>query len=471
MRRGVLGCRLRDRTCRDGGVRELDGPADDRVEHVVVEGLDDALHDLAGVQGPRVVHGREDAVEPQGGVQAVAHLVDRLDEERDAAQGEELALERDEDAVRRGERVDGEQAERRLAVDEDEVVVVRHLAEHAREDLLASDLVDEVDFGSGQVDVRGNDVEHRHVRRLDDLARVLHGAHEQVVDRGDVVRADAEAGGQGALRVEVDGEDLAAVLGQRGAEVDRRRGLADAALLVAERDDASRTVAVEFLGHGELPHGPTGGADRGLAGAGGARRVRPHPVIVPACPARPGPHRRGAASPDRRTTGPQPDRRTRVVPPVRARTGVTLAAAPPACCPPGRRSRGRPSSAAAAGRPGPARPPGRVRGAAPTRRSVRRPRNGRGGRRATARRGRPPVRRRRSRRTPAPPPGPRSRASRAGPARSPTPRAGAGRTRSVPSGRGRRAASPRSPRPSPRGVRPPAPVARSRPRSASPPPR
>ena len=51
-----------------------------------------------------------------------------------------------------------------------------------------------------------------------------------------------EADRQRALRVEVDEQHLAAVLGQRGAQVDRGRRLADAALLVAHRDDPGRAV-------------------------------------------------------------------------------------------------------------------------------------------------------------------------------------------------------------------------------------
>ena len=80
--------------------------------------------DLAAVQGAGVVHRGEDAVDLQARVEPVADLVDRLDEQGDAAQGEELALQRDDHAVRGGQRVDGEQAERGLAVDEDDVVVV-----------------------------------------------------------------------------------------------------------------------------------------------------------------------------------------------------------------------------------------------------------------------------------------------------------------------------------------------------------
>ena len=52
-----------------------------------------------------------------------------------------------------GERVDGEQAEGRLTVDGDHVVVVRGPAGGMRQHLLPGDLTDELDLGRRQVDV------------------------------------------------------------------------------------------------------------------------------------------------------------------------------------------------------------------------------------------------------------------------------------------------------------------------------
>ena len=74
---------------------------------------------------------------------------------------EELALQRDDDAVRGGQGVDGEQTERGLAVDEDDVVVVDDGAQHPGEDLLAGHLADELDLGGRQVDVGRHEVEVR----------------------------------------------------------------------------------------------------------------------------------------------------------------------------------------------------------------------------------------------------------------------------------------------------------------------
>ena len=86
--------------------------------------------------------------------------------------------------------------------------------------------------------------------------------HQQVVDGlVQLVVRHAQTGGQRALRVQVHQQHPPAVLGQRGAQVDRRRGLADAALLVAHRDDLGRAVARSRLGVRDRPRRPAGQAD------------------------------------------------------------------------------------------------------------------------------------------------------------------------------------------------------------------
>src|ERR671913_2090225 len=50
LRRLVVGRELGDGRRRDGGVGELDGAGDHRLEHLLTEGVDDALEHLTGVQ-------------------------------------------------------------------------------------------------------------------------------------------------------------------------------------------------------------------------------------------------------------------------------------------------------------------------------------------------------------------------------------------------------------------------------------
>jgi hypothetical protein len=107
--------------------------------------------------------------------------------------------------VRGGERVDGEQTQRRLAVDEHDVVVVQHRLEHAGERLLAGHLVHQLHLGRGQVDVAGQQIHPRDAGLEHDVVDGDRLLHEQVVDGAvELQRVDAEADRQGALRVEVD---------------------------------------------------------------------------------------------------------------------------------------------------------------------------------------------------------------------------------------------------------------------------
>src|ERR687897_1009733 len=243
------------------GVRELHGPRDDRVEHLVAEVVDDACDDLARVQRPAVVHRREDAIDLQPRVEPIGDLLDRLHEQRYPAHREELALERDDDAVCRRQCVDRQESQRRLAVDEHDVVVVEDGAQDTREDLLAGDLTDELDLRGRQVDVRGEDVEIVDLAPLDDGIDVVAALGEQVVD-GDVelLGGDAQADRQRTLRVEVDEQDTPAHLREGGAEVDRRRRLPDAALLVAHGDDAGGSVRGQRCRFGEVGEWPAGRA-------------------------------------------------------------------------------------------------------------------------------------------------------------------------------------------------------------------
>jgi len=152
----------------------------------------------------------------------------------EAAHREVLALDRHDHLVGGGERIDGQQAEARRRVDADVVVVAVDLAEGLLERALAADLGAHGDLGAGQVDRGDGDV---------DLAMCDYLGDRQVVDEHvvhallDLVRVDALAHGQVALRVEVDAEHAVAQLRQCHRQVEGRGRLGDAALLVGEADD------------------------------------------------------------------------------------------------------------------------------------------------------------------------------------------------------------------------------------------
>ena len=106
------------------------------------------------------------------------------------------------------------------------------------DDALASHRRGEFEFRAGEVEAAG---EERDVRLLRLPHRVAEGAvvGEDVVERlAGVEQVDAEVDGQVGLRIAVDEENPAAVLRQRRPEIGDGGRLADAPLVVENRDHA-----------------------------------------------------------------------------------------------------------------------------------------------------------------------------------------------------------------------------------------
>ena len=189
-----------------------------------------------------VVHGQHDAVDGELRIERRLHLLDGLEQLRQTFEREELALQRHQDRVRRRHRVDGEQIERRRAIDQHVAVVGvrrRRCVFSARERVAQPEgavaRLADLELEAGEIQRRGRDVQPRHRGRND---RVAHRrlADQHVIGRAVAVAAvDAETGRGIALRIEIDDQHALADRRERGAEIDRRRGLADAALLVGER--------------------------------------------------------------------------------------------------------------------------------------------------------------------------------------------------------------------------------------------
>ena len=178
------------------------------------------------------------------GLSVRAHLLHRLQQLRQAFEREELALQRHQDRIRRRHRVDGEKIERRRTIDQHiGVIGVRRDVGVQRRDRIAQPeravaRRSQFELEAGEIHGRGRDMQPRHRGRHHRVAQ-RRFADQHVIGRAVAVAAiDAEAGRGVALRIEIDDQHALADRGQRGAEIDRGGGLADAALLVGERQDA-----------------------------------------------------------------------------------------------------------------------------------------------------------------------------------------------------------------------------------------
>ena len=219
--------------------------------------VDPVAHEAAHVAGhllgevvAAIEHGQHDAVHLQHRVEAAAHPLDGPQQQAQAFEREELALQRDQHGVRRRQRVDGQQPKRRRAVDQDVVVGAAERGEGVTQAVGAARVADQLDFCRRQIHGRGHEIDLGHLGgQHGGVERRPRGAARRRRSARRLGTRDAETRAGIALRVEVDDQDAAAGRAQGGAQIDRGRGLADTALLV--RDG-------EYPGAGEVAaHGTT----------------------------------------------------------------------------------------------------------------------------------------------------------------------------------------------------------------------
>ena len=191
--------------------------------------LAEGLVGLARVDRSHVGDVEQDAEPLELGVERVAGQLDHLKRLLDPLQREVLGLAAEQGLVGRDERVHGQQAESRRAVDHHDVVVLADLGDRLAQGQLPPDPAGQGDLGLGQAQV-GRD--HRVVNRLGGGA----APGEHVTDRRVGLGVDVEVVGEVALRVEVDRQDAQAGHAEGLHDVAYRGGLSGSALLAEDRD-------------------------------------------------------------------------------------------------------------------------------------------------------------------------------------------------------------------------------------------
>ncbi len=229
------------------------------------------------------------------GIERRAHLLHRLQQLRQTLEREELALQRHQDRIGGGHRVDGEKIERRRTVDQHiGVIGVRRDVGVQRGDRVAQPECaagrrSQFELEARQIHGRRRDMQPRHRGRHHRFAQGRL-ADQHVIGRAVAVAAiDAEAGGGVALRIEIDDQHALADRRERGAEIDRGGGLADAALLVGQRQDArmagqSRRLILLInlinYGHARVPWALADGSRRSMRSSS---TIQPCPPVRLEC--------------------------------------------------------------------------------------------------------------------------------------------------------------------------------------------
>ena len=198
----------------------------------------DLLHDVLRQTGLSVHHREDDAVEVEGRIHRRADAVDRTRDEGEAVHRQELGLDRNQHAIGRDERARHDDAERRRAVEDDVVEGPSglHRLEGVADHLETVGTRAELELGTRKVDLGRDDVQVVPLGRLDDVLDGLLAQKDGI--QGDaLLLLEPETEGRMRLGIEVDDEDGPLARGQRRRQVHNRRRLADAALLVRNRND------------------------------------------------------------------------------------------------------------------------------------------------------------------------------------------------------------------------------------------
>ena len=218
---------------------EADGAGDDGFVNDIPEV---AAHFFfhGGIQVRAAVkHREEKAGDREGGIRAAgADAVGHLHEESKALEGVILALDGDENLIRRSEGVRHEDAERGRAIHEDVVeetlfaealeasAQAHHMVVHARD----------FDFGPGEVEVRGDEGKVFDAGGNDEFGGGFLTDESRVDARIFVFLAVENACGA-ALGVDIHEQDAGFFLRKGGGQIDAGGGLSDPSFLVRDGDD------------------------------------------------------------------------------------------------------------------------------------------------------------------------------------------------------------------------------------------
>ena len=189
-----------------------------------------------------VVHREYDALQFDLRVNSCTDRLDGAHDLAEAFEREKLALQRNDHRIRSGERIDGEKAQRGRAIDQDiaRLDADGGLAEFLNgvgEPVMAALGVDQFDFRAGEIDAGGGEQQPRNIGFRHRRFEAVFPAKNVISGDAAVRRRNPKTGRGVALRVEIDEQDFFAHRGERGREIDRGRGFADAAFLVGDGEN------------------------------------------------------------------------------------------------------------------------------------------------------------------------------------------------------------------------------------------
>ena len=219
-----------------GRFAQADAAGDNGLIDLAGEVFPQGLLHVFGEARPPVVHGQQQSLQLQTGVQPLLDQADGVHQVAEALQGVKFALHRHQNPVRRAQGVQGQQFQTGRAVDQDVFILVLDGFQLAFQQELPALHVHQLHIGPGQIRVGGEDL---------GVFRLQNGLLDGVVPEHHVIEpfylalVNAHARGGVALGVAVHQQDASAPEVQGRGKVDGGGGFSDPAFLIRNGNDLS----------------------------------------------------------------------------------------------------------------------------------------------------------------------------------------------------------------------------------------
>src|SRR6185436_6967195 len=233
-----------DRLPKTGCFTQADISRYDGLEHFLLEVSLDFLDDLTGQVGPVVIHGQQNALDLQSGVQGDANSLQRSHQLRDTLQRHVLALNGNQNSLRRNQGIESQDSQGGRRVQKDIVVLLDQRFEGVTKPVLSPLQVDKLDFGSSQLPIGGSDHQEGELGLDESLLQRVASNERPISAASTRLGFQAEGSSGASLRIDVDEKDLPLGNCQSCGEIHRSCGFANSTLLVCDCNDAA---------HGETP--------------------------------------------------------------------------------------------------------------------------------------------------------------------------------------------------------------------------
>ncbi len=225
-----------------GRLRQPNTARDYGFKDLTLEEVSKIVRDLAGQIRTIIKHGEEDSFNFQRMLERISNALNCIHQFGYTFEGEEFALDRNEHGVGGDERIQGQEIQRRRAIDQNEIVLGAYCLYFIAQTEFTSGCVHQFQIGSDQILIAGDQIEAFKFSMQDGLGDFGPTQENMVQARKVGTLCGSHSCGGVALWIGIDYEDAEIVSSQGGGNINGGSGLPNAALLIRDGKNPAQAV-------------------------------------------------------------------------------------------------------------------------------------------------------------------------------------------------------------------------------------